>query len=118
MVSILILLALSGLSGFVLGRHYFRWHAILAAGAVLAPLCAVALQKQGFGALSGISTIVACLTVNQIAYLVGVICAPEDLPHQNADDGPRDRRDNDIPHQHERHHNPPLHFTQIDDARH
>jgi hypothetical protein len=121
MTSILILLALSTLSGFVLGRRYLTWHAILAAGAALAPLSAVVLQIQGFAALSGISTIVACLTVNQVAYLVGAICAPisrEDLPHHEADDGPRDHRDKDIPHQHERQHNAPIHFAQVDDPHH
>jgi hypothetical protein len=29
------------------------------------------LQKAGFGALAGIATIVVCLTVNQVAYLIG-----------------------------------------------
>ena len=47
------LLALSALSGFVLAS-YFSWPAILVAGAVLAPLSAIVLQNQGFGALSGI----------------------------------------------------------------
>jgi hypothetical protein len=70
MSSILILLALSALSGFVLGIGYFSWPAILVAGAVLAPLCTVALQNQDFDALSGISVIVACLTINQAAYVV------------------------------------------------
>jgi hypothetical protein len=73
MISILILLALSALSGFVLGIGYFSWPAILAAGAVLAPLSTVVLQNQDFGALSGISVIVACLTINQAAYVVGAI---------------------------------------------
>jgi hypothetical protein len=120
MTSIFILLALSAVSGFVLGRGRFSWHAILVAGAVLAPLSAVILQKQGFGALSGISTIVACLIVNQVAYLIGAAGAnrdpprPEGLPHEQADDVPRERRDNDIPREHKRQHNPPFHFTQID----
>jgi hypothetical protein len=30
------------------------------------------LQKADFGALAGIATMVACLTVNQISYLIGV----------------------------------------------
>jgi hypothetical protein len=72
MSSILILLALSALSGFVLAS-YFSWPAILVAGAVLAPLSAIVLQNQGSGALSGISVIVACLTINQVAYLIGRI---------------------------------------------
>ena len=119
MTSIFILLALSAVTGFVLGRGRFTWHAILVAGAVLAPLSAVILQKQGFGALSGISTIVACLIVNQVAYLIGAARAdrdprdPEGLPHEQADDVPRERRDNDIPREHKRQPNVPFHFTQI-----
>jgi hypothetical protein len=72
MGSILILLALSALLGFVLAS-YFSWPAILVAGAVLAPLSAFVLQNQGFGALSGISITVACLAINQAAYVVGRI---------------------------------------------
>jgi hypothetical protein len=78
MSSILILVALSALSGFVLAS-YFSWPAILVAGVVLALLSAIVLQNQGFGALSGISVMVACLTVSQIAYLIG---------RSRADDGP------------------------------
>jgi hypothetical protein len=70
MSSILILLALSALSGFVLAS-YFSWPAILVAGVVLAPLSAIVLQNQGFGALSGICVVVACLTINQVAYVIG-----------------------------------------------
>jgi hypothetical protein len=62
MISTLILSALSALAS------YFFWPAILVAGAVLAPLSAIVLQNQGFGALSGISVIIACLTINQVAY--------------------------------------------------
>jgi hypothetical protein len=110
MSSILILLALSALSGFVLGIGYFSWPAILVAGAVLAPLCTVALQNQDFDALSGISVIVACLTINQAAYVVGTIRAsdgPNDgsvnaLPQQRANDEPRDSRDDDIRSEHKR----------------
>jgi hypothetical protein len=112
MSSILILLALSALSGFVLAS-YFSWPAILVAGAVLAPLSAIVLQNQGFGALSGISLIVACLTINQVAYLIGRIRAnegsnsgsAEGLPHQQADEEPRDGRDDDIRREHNRHQN-------------
>jgi hypothetical protein len=51
MSSILILLALSALSGFVLEIGRFSWPAILAAGGVLAPLSTVVLQNQDFDTL-------------------------------------------------------------------
>jgi hypothetical protein len=37
------------------------------------------LQIQGFGALPGIAIVVACVAVNQIAYLAGVILSPSQL---------------------------------------
>jgi hypothetical protein len=69
--SIFILLAVSGMSGFIIGKTSFSWHALIVAGAVLA-LGAVVFQGQGFTALSGIFTIVGCLVVNQIAYVLGL----------------------------------------------
>jgi hypothetical protein len=113
MSSILILLALSALSGFVLGIGRFSWSTILVMGAGLAPLSAVVLQNQGFGALSGISITVACLAMNQAAYVVGTIRANngpndgsvEDLIQQRPDDEPNDGRNDDIRSEHKRQHN-------------
>ena len=59
MISILILLTLSAVSGFVAGKYFF-WPALVVLGAVPALLSAVVLQNQGFDALPGISIIVAC----------------------------------------------------------
>ena len=67
---IFILLAVSGLSGYVIGRSGSSWPALIMAGATLAMVCAVFLQEQEFTALPGISMIVACLMVNQIAYVL------------------------------------------------
>jgi hypothetical protein len=114
---ILILLALGALSGFVLGIGRFSWHAILVLGAVLAPLSAVVLQNQGFDALSGISIIVACLAINQAAYLVGTSRlndGPQDgLLQQQADDKPPDGRDDDIRSEHKRQHNNQFKLAQL-----
>jgi hypothetical protein len=55
-----------GLAGF-----FFSWIAILVSGSVLAILAATVLQHESFGLLAGIAIIVACLTLNQIAYLIG-----------------------------------------------
>jgi len=70
MNAILVLLAVSAIVGLVLG-FYFSFAAILVSGLVLAFLSATVLQKEGFGFLGGITIIVACLTVNQLAYLFG-----------------------------------------------
>jgi hypothetical protein len=120
MSSILILLALSAFSGFVLGIGHFSRPAILVAGAALAPLSAVVLQNQGFGALSGISITVTCLAINQAAYVVGAIRANNgpkdgsvDLPQQPADDEPRDGRDDDIGSEHQRQQNNQFKLAQL-----
>jgi hypothetical protein len=70
--SVFILLAVSGMSGFVIGKSSFSWPALIVAGAVLATLGAVVFQGQGFTALPGICTIVGCLVVNQVAYVLAI----------------------------------------------
>ena len=70
MNAILVLLAMSALVGLVLGA-YFRLSALVVSGMILAIFAAMVLQNEGFGFLAGIAIIVVCLTVNQIAYLIG-----------------------------------------------
>ena len=64
------LLAVSALAGLVLG-FYFGLAAIVVSGLILAISAAAILQNIDFGFLEGIAIIVLCLTVNQIAYLIG-----------------------------------------------
>jgi len=71
MTSVLVLLAASALVGLILGLHC-SWLAVGVSGLMLAIVSAVVLQKEGFDALPGIAIIVVCLTVNQVAYLIGV----------------------------------------------
>jgi hypothetical protein len=96
MNAILVLLAVSSLLGLVLG-FYFSWLAIVVSGLVLAFLSAVVLQHEGFGSLAGIAIIVACLTVNQLAYLIGVSVNRGDrsLPR-----GPFDKEPSEHSHNH------------------
>jgi len=70
MNAIFVLLAVSALVGLIFG-FYFPWGAVLVSGLIPAMLAAMELQKGGFGFLAGIAIIVVCLTVNQIAYLIG-----------------------------------------------
>ena len=70
----LILLALSAVIGFALGTR-FSWLAIAASSVGLAIISAAVLQIIGFGALSGIAIIVACLTVTQLAYVTVLVLA-------------------------------------------
>jgi hypothetical protein len=80
MNAIFVLLAVSAILGLVLGLR-FSWPAILGSGLVLAIISATILQKAGWGFLEGIAIILVCLTVNQVAYLIGVrlrIRSPKD----------------------------------------
>ena len=104
MTAIILLLALSALVGFALGTS-FSWLAIAASSAGIAVLSSAILQIQGFDTLPGIALVVACLTVNQMAYLAGVFRPPSRLFQKKADKEPGQRRNNDIasnPHQQQR----------------
>jgi hypothetical protein len=85
-----ILLVLSAATGLVLGTS-FSWPAIVASGIGLAILSAAVLQIAGFGALLGIAIIVACLTVNQLAYAVGVVLANRGSEGVNKSREPREK---------------------------
>ena len=101
MSALVVLLALSVLIGFALGKS-FSWVAIAASSAGIAVLSSAILQTQGFGALPGIALVVACLTVNQMAYLASVFGRSSGLFKKQADKEPGQRRNNDIaakPHQ-------------------
>jgi hypothetical protein len=69
--AVIILLALSAATGFTLGIS-FSWIAIPISSAAFAVFSSGVLHLAGFGALPGISIIAACLTVYQMAYLIGV----------------------------------------------
>jgi hypothetical protein len=69
-----VLLALSAAIGLALGTS-FSWFAILVPSVALAGLSAAVLQIAGFGVMPGIAIVVACLTVNQLAYVMRVTMA-------------------------------------------
>jgi hypothetical protein len=95
MTAVIVLLALSALIGFVLGTS-FRWFAIAASSIGIAVLSSAILQIQGFGALPGIAIVVACMTVNQMAYLAGAFLRSNGLFEKQADKEPSQRRNNNI----------------------
>jgi hypothetical protein len=92
MGAVILLITLSALIGFVLGT-LFSWLAIAASSIGIAVLSSAILQIQGFGTLPGIAIVVACLTVNQMAYLARAFRRPSRLFH---DKEPGQRRHNDI----------------------
>jgi hypothetical protein len=71
---VLALFAASAVIGLVLG-FYFSWLAIAVAGLLLAIISAVVLHREGFGFFGGVATIVACRTLSQLAYLIGMALA-------------------------------------------
>jgi len=101
MSAVVILVALSALIGFALGTS-LPWLAIAATGFGLAVLSSAVLKIQGFGALPGIAIVVACLTVNEMAYLAGAWRRSNGLIQKQADNEPGQCRNNNIagePHQ-------------------
>jgi lipopolysaccharide export LptBFGC system permease protein LptF len=75
MNAVVILLAVSASVGLLLGSSYSSWIAVGFSGMILAFFSAVVLQRGGFGASAGIAIIVALLTVNQVAFLIGAFLA-------------------------------------------
>jgi hypothetical protein len=99
---ILALVAVSALLGLALGL-YFSWIAILVSGPILGIFSATVLQNERFDALTGIAIIVVCLTVNQLAYWIGVTwllavrrTAGASLPQDQPNDDPSKRGHGDI----------------------
>jgi hypothetical protein len=74
MSAAVILLALSAATGFAVGTS-LSWFAIPISSFALAGLSAAALHIAGFDALPGIAIIATCLTVHQLAYVMGVAFA-------------------------------------------
>ena len=95
MSAVIVLLALSALIGFALGTS-LSWLAIAASSIGLAVLSSAVLQIQGFGALPGIAVVVACLTINQMAYLAGAFRGPNGLFEKQGDKEPSQGRDDEI----------------------
>jgi hypothetical protein len=72
-ITVTILLALSILIGFVLGRSWFNYYVLAIFSLALALLSAIVLQKNNFDFVSGVAVIVVCLMLSQIAYMVGLV---------------------------------------------
>jgi hypothetical protein len=74
MSALVVVFMLSAIIGFALGISV-SYFALAVSGVAFALLSATVLHVQGFSAFSGIAMIVACLIVNQLAYLAGVFFA-------------------------------------------
>ena len=98
MSALILLFTLSAMVGVALGIS-FSAYAIAVSGIAFALLSAAILHIQGFGGLSGIALTAACLTINQIGYLAGLLFSHRHsaaLFKKQADKEPRGGRDNEV----------------------
>jgi hypothetical protein len=72
MTAVFILLALSAIIGFALSAFAW-WPVIVGSCVTLATLSATVLQIEGFGTIQGVAIITVCLTINQVAYVIGFV---------------------------------------------
>ena len=90
--------------GLVLGLYFCGsrfW--LLASGLVFAIVSATVLQHMAFGFLAGIAIIVVCLTINQVAYLIGVrLAIHKALPHHQFHGEPGESSHHNIASEHKR----------------
>jgi hypothetical protein len=77
MTAVFILLALSTAIGFALSA--FAWWPLIVASLPLAVLSATVLQIEGFGTVPGVAIITVCLTINQVAYLIGFVSGSHNI---------------------------------------
>jgi len=82
-IGIVVLFAVSAAAGFLLGYFCFHWLSFAASGLILALTAAWILQAHGFWIVSGIAAIVACVTVNQFAFLMGCLVRMSREPTNN-----------------------------------
>jgi hypothetical protein len=83
-MEVFLLLMLGALSGYLLAQ-FTSWFGLAWWGPVLAAISAVILQKYGFGWPSGIAITVACLSLNQIGYLIGAHFRIKPTTHHASD---------------------------------
>jgi hypothetical protein len=79
-----LILMVGALSGLAVAQ-FFSWLGLVWCAPVLAVVSAVVLQKHGFGWPAGVATIVACLSLNQIGYLIGTYFRIKPTIHHASD---------------------------------
>jgi hypothetical protein len=82
-LTILMLATVSVVWGLALALYYFEWPTLGASGLILTIIAVTLLHYSEFGLFAGVGIIVGCLSLNQIAYLIGTVivgCGSEDSP--------------------------------------
>lgn len=100
MIVVLVALAASGLLGLATGLIFRVWANLIVAPVVaFGSALAVALASPGFSFLQGVLVTVACLSVSQLAYLIGVVLAsPAGIADHLVEDVPDNQPGHDREH--------------------
>jgi hypothetical protein len=72
-LTVLMLATGSVVWGLALAIFYFEWPTLGASGLFLTIIAATLLYHYGFGFFAGVGIIVGCVSLNQIAYLIGTV---------------------------------------------
>ena len=70
-LTVLMLATVSVVWGLALAIYYFEWPTLETSGVILTTIAMTLLYYDGFGLLAGVGIIVGCVSLNQIAYLIG-----------------------------------------------
>src|ERR1700732_676480 len=94
MNAVLIFAAISAIGGLVLGFYCVPWRVIVIPNLIIAIVSVMVWLDQHFSFLAGVAFVFGCLSLNQIAYVIGavIIVFSEDpkasLTGDQADDYP------------------------------
>ena len=77
---------------------YFRVWTLMLVSPLIAVLAAIVLQSDGYAFATGAPIVVACLALNQIAYLTGAVLSPDHdgSMAEEVDGIPRGRREHKV----------------------
>jgi hypothetical protein len=93
MSAVLMFAAISAIGGLVLGFYCVPWRVIVIPNLIIAIVSVILSLDQNFSFLAGFASVFGCLSLNQIAYVIGaaIIVFSEDpkasLTGDQADDG-------------------------------
>jgi hypothetical protein len=94
MSAVLMFAPISAIGGFVLGFYCVPWRVIVIPNLIIAMVSVILSLDQNFSFLGGVAFVFGCLSLNQIAYVIGaaIIVFSEDpkasLTGDQADDHP------------------------------
>ncbi|MGY8662409.1 hypothetical protein Q3C01_08580 [Bradyrhizobium sp. UFLA05-109] len=101
-MTIILALLGSAIIGLATGLFFRVWAMVLVSPAN-AVLAAIVLQASGFGFFAGVSVVIGCLVVGQIAYMLSAFCVhKEDISvHDEAYGDPGVHRHQDVRDKHQ-----------------